>query len=72
MKIAVLNGSPKGQTSVTMQYVNFLRLKFPEVEFQFFDVAQKIKKLEGSETDFQRVIDEIAATDAVLWAFLAV
>ena len=24
MKIAVLNGSPKGEVSVTMQYVHFL------------------------------------------------
>lgn len=69
MKIAVLNGSPKGQTSVTMQYVNFLQLKFKEVEFKFLDVAQKIKKLEKSEADFQQVISEIAAADAVLWAF---
>jgi len=69
MKIAVLNGSPKGQTSVTMQYVNFLQLKFPEVTFQFFDVAQKIKKLEVNEDEFKLVIGEISAADAVLWAF---
>jgi multimeric flavodoxin WrbA len=69
MKIIVLNGSPKGQTSVTIQYVKFLQLKFPEVDFQFLDVAQKIKKLEENKTAFQQVIADVSAADAVLWAF---
>jgi multimeric flavodoxin WrbA len=69
MKIAVLNGSPKGQTSVTMQYVHFLQQKFPEAEFKIFDVALKIKKLEKDDKAFQEIIAEISAADAVLWAF---
>jgi len=69
MKIAVLNGSPKGEVSVTMQYVHFLELRFPEAEFELFDVALKIKKLEKDEKDFGEVIAGIAAADAVLWAF---
>lgn len=69
MKIAVLNGSPKGQTSVTMQYVHFLEHRFPEAEFKFFDVALKVKKLEKDDMAFQEIIAEIAAADAVLWAF---
>lgn len=69
MKIAVLNGSPKGEVSVTMQYVHFLEQRFPEIEFIFFDVALKIKKLEKDEKSFQEIISEIAAADAVLWAF---
>jgi NAD(P)H-dependent FMN reductase len=69
MKIAVLNGSPKGQTSVTMQYVNFLQLKFKDVEFKYFDVAPKIKKLEDDEKAFEQIIGEISAADGVLWAF---
>ncbi|MGB5218254.1 MAG: NAD(P)H-dependent oxidoreductase [Smithella sp.] len=69
MKIAVLNGSPKGEVSVTMQYVHFLEQRFPEAEFQYFDVALKIKKLEKDDKAFQEVIDGIAAADGVLWAF---
>jgi len=69
MKIAVLNGSPKGQTSVTMQYVHFLEQRFPEAEFKIFDVALKIKKMEKDDKAFQEIIGEIAAADAVLWAF---
>lgn len=69
MKIAVLNGSPKGDVSVTMQYVHFLEQRFPEAEFKYFDVAMKIKKLEKDEKAFRDVIDGIASADAVLWAF---
>jgi len=69
MKIAVLNGSPKGEISVTMQYAHFLQQRFPEAEFKFFDVALKIKKLEKDDKAFQEVIDGVAAADAVLWAF---
>lgn len=69
MKIAVLNGSPKGEVSVTMQYVHLLELRFPEAEFKIFDVALKIKKLEKDEKAFGEIIAGIAAADAVLWAF---
>ncbi len=69
MKIAVLNGSPKGEISVTLQYVRFLQQRFPESEFKIFDVALKIKKLEHDDRAFQEVITEVAAADAVLWAF---
>jgi multimeric flavodoxin WrbA len=69
MKIAVLNGSPKGEISVTMQYVHFLEKRFPENEFKFFDVALKIKKLEKDDKAFQEIIAAVAAADAVLWAF---
>ncbi len=69
MKIAVLNGSPKGQVSVTMQYVHFLQQKFPDAEFKIIDIALKIKKLESEKKYFQEVIGEISAADAVLWAF---
>jgi multimeric flavodoxin WrbA len=69
MKIAVLNGSPKGQISVTLQYVSFLQRKYPEIEFQIFDVALKIKKLEENDEFFEETIAQIAAANAVLWAF---
>ncbi len=69
MKIAVLNGSPKGQVSVTMQYVRFLQMKFPQVKFQIYDVAQKVNKLEKDRQEFQNIISEIRSSQAVLWAF---
>ena len=69
MKIVVLNGSPKGRQSVTMQYVEYLARRFPEVELEVHDVAQRIGGLEKDPARFAEVIDAVRGADAVLWAF---
>ncbi len=69
MKIVVLNGSPKTANSVTMQYVLFLRKKLPGHEFAIHNVCHDIRKLEDDPHALQRVVDEIAGADAVVWAF---
>ena len=69
MKIIVLAGSPKGDRSVTTHYVLYLQKKFPNHEFLFFNIAQRIKKLEKSEEAFQEIINEINSSDAIIWAF---
>ena len=45
MKIAVLNGSPKGEISVTVQYVKFIQKKMPQHEFKLINIAHDILKL---------------------------
>jgi multimeric flavodoxin WrbA len=69
MKISVLNGSPKGESSITLQYVTFIQKKFPQHEFKIFHIAKKIKRLEKDEKYFEAIIDEIRESDGVLWAF---
>jgi len=69
MKIVVLNGSPKGHVSVTMQYVNLIQKKFPHHELRIFNVASQIKKIEKDETAFQEIMDEVRSAGGVLWAF---
>jgi multimeric flavodoxin WrbA len=69
MKITVLNGSPKGHLSVTMQYVNFIQKKFPHHKLKIFNIASTIKKIEKDEKAFQEVMDDVRSSDGVLWAF---
>ncbi|MBN2225297.1 MAG: NAD(P)H-dependent oxidoreductase [Deltaproteobacteria bacterium] len=69
MKITILAGSPKGETSVTMQYVNYIIKKFPGHEYATFHVAQRIKTIEKDEKAFSEIIDSVRTSDAVLWAF---
>jgi len=69
MKIAVLNGSPKGETSVTMQYVRYMQQEFPQHDMEIIHIAQRIKKIERDAGAFQDVIDRVRASDGVLWAF---
>jgi multimeric flavodoxin WrbA len=69
MRFVVLNGSPKGDVSVTMQYVRFIQKKYPSHEFMILNISQRISKLEEDEVAFQEVIRSIGSADGVLWAF---
>jgi len=69
MKIIVLNGSPKGNISVTMQYVQFIQKKFPQHELKILNISQRIKKIEKDENAFQEIIDQVRSSDGVFWAF---
>jgi multimeric flavodoxin WrbA len=69
MKITVLGGSPKGETSVTMQYVGFLRVNFPEHEFVVHQPAFNIAAVERDRGKFNLIMDDIRASGLVLWAF---
>ncbi|MGA2545771.1 MAG: NAD(P)H-dependent oxidoreductase [Rectinemataceae bacterium] len=69
MKIAVLGGSPKGETSVTMQYVRWIRENLRGHEIETFQIASRIAALERDEATFASVIEAVQGADAVLWAF---
>lgn len=66
MKIAVINGSPKGKYSITLQHVLYLQRKFPEHEFRVLHVGQKIKAL---EKDFSKAEELLNSSDAVLFSY---
>jgi multimeric flavodoxin WrbA len=68
MKITVLNGSPKGMTSITMQYVHYIQKEYPEHEFKIINISQRLKKIENDKRTFQEILTEIQASDGILWA----
>ena len=69
MKIIVLNGSPKGEDSITLQYVAYIRKHFPQHDFRIIHVSQRVKKIERDLEAFQEIIDEVRSADGVLWSF---
>jgi multimeric flavodoxin WrbA len=69
MKIVVLNGSPKGNMSVTLQYALFIGKKFPQHELKIFNIALELRKIEREEKAFQEIIEAVKSADGVLWAF---
>jgi multimeric flavodoxin WrbA len=69
MNIAVINGSPKGEISVTVQYVKFIQKKFPQHELKLFNVSHDILKIEKDPAQFQHIIDQVRKADGVMWAF---
>lgn len=66
MKIAVINGSPKGQYSITLQTVRYLERKFPEHEFRILNAGQKIKAL---EKNFDEAEEILTSSDAVIFSY---
>lgn len=68
MKIVVLNGSPKGEVSVTMQYVNYIQKRRPGHELKVLHISQAIRRIEREPVAWQEVMDEVRSSDGVLWA----
>ena len=69
MKFVVLNGSPKGDISVTMGYIRLIEANFKQNEFKYINVAQLISKIEKDSQLFDSIIEEIKNCDGVIWAF---
>jgi multimeric flavodoxin WrbA len=69
MKIIVLNGSPKGDNSVTMSYIKYLQVVFPEHVFEVRHIVQLIHRLEKDPEIFDKLMHDIKESDGVLWAF---
>ena len=66
MKVLVINGSPKGDYSVTIQTVLYLKEMYPLDEFDILNVGQKIRSI---EKDFGGVIDKIKSSECILFSY---
>ena len=66
MRILVLNGSPKGDYSITVQTVKYLEKLHPEHDFVYLNVGQKSKAL---ERDFSPAAEKIAWADVLLFSY---
>ncbi len=58
MKILIVNGSPKGKYSVTLQTLNYLALKLPEHEFSVIHAGQQIKKIQRDFSASKKALEE--------------
>ena len=66
MNILVINGSPKGSNSITLQTVLYLEKLNPNHKFNILNVGAKIKSL---EKDFTPAIEAIKAADVLLFSY---
>lgn len=66
MKILILNGSPKGKYSVTLQTCNYLALRFPEHEYEVLHVGQQIKKF---QRDFSSAAEKLQWADLIVFSY---
>ena len=66
MNILVLNGSPKGENSITLQTVRYLEKKFRIDHLEVLHVGMKIKSL---EKDFTTALEAIGKADVLLFSY---
>ncbi len=66
MNILVLNGSPKGKYSVTLQTTRYLEALNPDHKFTVFNVGQTVKSL---EKDFSAARAAIEQADVLLFSY---
>ena len=69
MKIVVLNGSPKGDISVTIQYINYIQKKFKQHDLKIIHISQRINQIEKNKEAFKDIISYVKSSDGVIWAF---
>ena len=66
MNILVLNGSPKGENSITLQTVRFLELLSKKHTFTVLHVGQKIRTFEQNFTEAKTIIKQ---ADILLFSY---
>ena len=66
MNVVVINGSPKGKNSITLQTVLFLEKRFTNTKFTVLNVGQQIKSL---EKDMSTEIEAIDKSDVILFSY---
>ena len=66
MNILVLNGSPKGNYSITLQTIHYLAKLHPEHHFRVLNVGQKIKSL---DKNFTPALEAMQAADVLLFSY---
>ena len=68
-KFVVLSGSPKGDKSITLKYVEWLQQQFADVEFSIHHITQRIHLLESRDPEFRKICEAVREADGVVWAF---
>ena len=66
MKFTVINGSPKGDYSITLQTLKYLELKYKEHEFSYLNAARLIGKY---ERDFTEARELISSADVLIFSY---
>ncbi|MBQ1255777.1 MAG: NAD(P)H-dependent oxidoreductase [Clostridia bacterium] len=66
MHILVVNGSPKGEYSVTLQTVKYLEKAYPDYAFSYLAAGQRIRAL---EKDFSEAESALKAADMILFSY---
>ena len=66
MNVLVLNGSPSGKDSITLQTVLYIEKLFPDIHFEILNVSQRIRQY---EKDFSACLTAMEKADLILFCY---
>ena len=66
MNILIVNGSPKGNYSITLQTLHYIERKFPEHSFSLLNAGQTIRAI---EKDFTKSRQMLQSADALIFSY---
>ena len=66
MRILVLNGSPKGENSITFQTVEYLKVLFPDHSYTTLHVGRKIRSI---EKDFSKSLVAFQEAELIVFCY---
>ena len=66
MNVLVLNGSPKGRNSITLQTIRYLEKLYPDHDFEVLHVGQRIKSI---EKDFAPAKQALEKAEVLLFSY---
>lgn len=69
MKITVFSGSPKGELSISLQYLKYMKKDTKDVEYEIFHIGEKISLMEKNKAEFDKAINSVKNSDGVIWVF---
>ncbi len=68
MRFVILNGSPKGDTGITIQYVKFIQKHYPQHDYVYYNISNRIRTIERNNTLFKEILSDIDSSDGIIWA----
>jgi multimeric flavodoxin WrbA len=67
-KMVIVNASPKGAYSLTLQYAKYLMVHEHDVTYTVLEVGEKLTEMEYDETWFAESMLLLAQCEAIIWA----
>lgn len=68
MRFVVINGSPKGNNSITLQSIEYLKKHNPEDEYIIFNIGQQIRRYEDASV-MDTCISAMSECDVVIFSY---
>ena len=67
-KVVIINASPKGEYSLTLQYAKYLVTREPDIHWSILHVGEQLTDMEYDKAWFKESLDLLQACKAVIWA----